>query len=154
MNNKEIVNKFFKAVWTKEFDPSVIRELAHENGTFSYPMHGEFHGAEEYITMLEDFRESFEDLDFWAVDDFIAEGDYVVGRWEGGGTHTGKAFTKSPYGGVLPENSGTKIFFSGTTVFKLKNGKIISEIGEEGAIDALLQMKLVEKQKSYTFMKV
>ena len=24
--------------------------------------------------------------------DFMAEGHYVVGRWEGGGTHTGPAF--------------------------------------------------------------
>jgi len=25
--------------------------------------------------------------------DLIAEGDYVVGRWEGGGSHTGPAFS-------------------------------------------------------------
>jgi hypothetical protein len=39
------------------------------------------------------FREAFPDLNFWGAADLIAEGDYVVGRWEGGGTHTGPVFS-------------------------------------------------------------
>jgi hypothetical protein len=41
---------------------------------------------------MTDFRSAFPDLNFWGTADLIAEGDYVVGRWEGGGTHTGPAF--------------------------------------------------------------
>ena len=41
---------------------------------------------------MTDFRKAFPDLNFWGTADLIAEGDYVVGRWEGGGTHTGPAF--------------------------------------------------------------
>ncbi len=33
------------------------------------------------------FREAFPNLKFWGAADLIAEGDYVVRRWEGGGTH-------------------------------------------------------------------
>jgi SnoaL-like polyketide cyclase len=39
------------------------------------------------------FREAFPDLNFWRVGDLIVEGDFVVGRWEGGGTHTGLLLT-------------------------------------------------------------
>jgi hypothetical protein len=42
---------------------------------------------------MEGFRAAFPDLNFWGTADLIAEGDYVVGRWEGGGTHTGPAFS-------------------------------------------------------------
>ena len=34
--------------------------------------------------------------DFWGTADLLAEGDYVVGQWEGGGTHTGDAFSDLP----------------------------------------------------------
>ena len=30
---------------------------------------------------------------FWGAADLIAEGDYVVARWEGGGTHRSPAFS-------------------------------------------------------------
>ena len=33
---------------------------------------------------MTDFRKAFPDLNFWGTADLIAEGDYVVGRWEGG----------------------------------------------------------------------
>jgi hypothetical protein len=38
------------------------------------------------------FRAAFPDFSFWGTAELIAEDDYVVGRWEGGGTHTGPAF--------------------------------------------------------------
>jgi predicted ester cyclase len=72
----------------------------------------------------------------------IAEGDYVVGRWDGGGTHTGPAFKDLPVGS-LPAASGRKMKFTGTTVFRIVNGKIAEEIGEEGALTALQQLGLV-----------
>jgi hypothetical protein len=33
---------------------------------------------------MSDFRGAFPDLNFWGTADLIAEGDLVVGRWEGG----------------------------------------------------------------------
>jgi hypothetical protein len=34
-------------------------------------------------------RSTRSSVEIWGAADLIAEGDYVVGRWEGGGTHTG-----------------------------------------------------------------
>jgi SnoaL-like polyketide cyclase len=49
----------------------------------------------------EKFRAAFPDLNFWGTADLIAEGDYAVGQWEGGGTNTGDAFDDMPYGPLL-----------------------------------------------------
>jgi predicted ester cyclase len=110
---------------------------------FRYPMHGEFHGAEAVIAILDSFRESLPDLKFWATDELLEDGDYVIARWEGGGTHTGKAITEIPHGGPIPAESGQKIFFSGVSLLKFRDGKVISDVGEEGAIDAHLQLGAV-----------
>lgn len=84
-------------------------------------------------------------LSFDVVGELIAEGDAVVGRWEGGGTHTGPAFSDLPLGS-LPAATGKKIQFSGTTVYRVKNGKIAEEIGEEDALTALQQLELVPRR--------
>jgi len=46
--------------------------------------------------------------------------------------------------GTLPENSGKRIQFTGMSIFKLDNGQIVSEIGEEDALKAALQLGVIE----------
>jgi predicted ester cyclase len=57
---------------------------------------GEQGGRDAVRAFAEKFRAAFPDLNFWGTADLIAEGDYVVGQWEGGGTHTGEAFDDMP----------------------------------------------------------
>jgi hypothetical protein len=45
-------------------------------------------------------------------------------------------------GGLETPNTGKEIHFSGTTIFTLKDGKIVEETGEEGALTALQQLGL------------
>jgi hypothetical protein len=82
------------------------------------------------------------DLNFWGVGNFIADGDLVVGRWEGGGTHTGQAFSNFRMGSI-PAASGRKMKFAGTTVLRLENGRIAEELGQEDALSAMLQLGLI-----------
>jgi len=140
--NKAIVARWFKATWGNPTDFSIVDELGTPDVLVHYPMHGPRKGREAVKKMLTDFHESFPDLDFWAIHDLIAEGDYVVGRWDGGGTHTGPAFSDLPVGS-LPEASGKKIRFTGITIFRLEDGKIAEEIGEEDALTALSQLGLI-----------
>jgi predicted ester cyclase len=72
----------------------------------------------------------------------IAEGDYVVGRWEGGGTHTGPEFSDF-LAGSLPAATGRKMRFTGMTVLRLENGKISEEIGLDDGVTALEQLGLI-----------
>jgi len=92
---------------------------------------------------MADFRKAFPDLNFWGAADLIAEGDYVVGRWEGGGTHTGPAFNDFLVGS-LAAATGRKMRFTGTTVLKLMDGKIVEEIGLDDGVTALQQLGLIK----------
>lgn len=100
-------------------------------------------GAVAYKRLVTDFRRAFPDLNFWGVADLIAEGDYVVGRWEGGGTHTGPAFSDFLIGS-LSAAIGRKMRFTGTTVLRLNGGKIVEEIGLDDGVTALQQFGLLK----------
>ncbi len=139
--NKAIVTRWFTEYWAKG-NPEIVDELGAEDLVFSYPMHGELRGREPVKKMLTDLVEAFPDLSFDVVGDLIAEGDYVVGRWEGGGTHTGPAFSDLPVGS-LPAATGRRIHFSGTTVYRIENGKVAEELGQEQALTALQQLGLI-----------
>jgi predicted ester cyclase len=89
------------------------------------------------------FREAFPDLNFWGAGDLIAEGDYVVGRWEGGGTHTGPASALF-LAGSLPAASGRKMRFTGTTVLRVEHSKIGEEVGLDDGVTALQQLGILK----------
>jgi predicted ester cyclase len=88
------------------------------------------------------FREAFPNLSFAGAADLIAEGDYVVGRWVGGGTHTGPAFSDFLLG-ALPAASGRTMRFTGTTVLRVVDGKITEEIGLDDGVTALTQLGIL-----------
>ena len=73
----------------------------------------------------------------------IAEGDYVGGRWIGGRTHTGPAFGDFLVGS-LPAATGRTMRFTGTTVLRIENGKIVEEIGLDDGVSALTQLGLIK----------
>lgn len=68
----------------------------------------------------------------------------MVGRFEGGGTHTGPGF-EFAVGGLIQSNSGRRIFLTGMAIFRLEGGLIVEEIGEEGASDVVQQLGLYKK---------
>ena len=141
--NKTIVGKWFSSFWGENCDLSVVDELASPNMLLQYSLHEPRKGHEDIKAFMTDFRAAFPDLKFGGAADLIAEGDYVVGRWEGGGTHTGAAFSDF-LAGSLPAATGRKMHFTGTTVLKLKNGKIVEEIGLDDGITALTQLGLIK----------
>src|SRR6185295_19153524 len=101
----------------------IVDELAAPNMLLQYSLHAPRRGREDVKPFMVGFREAFPDLSFSGAAELIAEGDYVVGRWIGGGTHTGPAFSGFLLGS-LPATSGRKMRFTGTTVLKVENGKI------------------------------
>jgi len=66
----------------------------------------------------------------------------IVGRWVGGGTHTGPAFSDFLHG-ALPAASGRTMRFTGTTVLRVEDGKIAEEIGLDDGVTALTQLGLM-----------
>jgi predicted ester cyclase len=144
IDNKAIVGRWFTEFWGKNCDLKVVDELAAPDMLLQYSLHEPRRGREDIKAFMTGFREAFPDLNFWGTADLIAEGEYVVGRWEGGGTHTGPAFSDFLVGS-LPAATGRKMHFTGTTVLRVKDGKIAEEIGLDDGVTALQQLGLIRK---------
>jgi predicted ester cyclase len=140
--NKAVVARWFDRFWGQDFDPAVIDELAAPDIRFEYSLHAPVRGRGEVREFATKFRAAFPDLNFWGTADLIAEGDYVVGQWEGGGTQSGAAFDDMPVG-ALPAGTGKTMRFTGITVLKVENGLITEEIGLDDGLTALRQLGLV-----------
>ena len=93
-NNKAIVARWFTEFWGKEPKLAVIDEIAAPNMLLKYSLHEPRRGRSDIKSFMTAFRAAFPDLNFWGTADLIAEGDCVVGQWEGGGTHTGPALDR------------------------------------------------------------
>jgi predicted ester cyclase len=141
-DNKAIVGRWFTSFWGEKFDLSIVDEIAAPDMLLKYSLHEPRRGREDIKAFITDFRTAFPDLNFWGVAALIAEGDYVVGQWEGGGTHTGPAFGDF-LAGSLPAATGRKMHFTGTTVLRLKDGRVVEEIGLDDGVTALSQLGLI-----------
>ncbi|MDB5577918.1 MAG: ester cyclase [Bradyrhizobium sp.] len=143
-DNKDVVGAWFTHFWGKTCNLQIVDEIAAPDMLLKYSLHEPRRGHASIKAFMTDFRAAFPDLNFWGTADLIAEGDYVVGQWEGGGTHIGPAFSDFLVGS-LPANSGRKMHFTGTTVLRLKDNKIVEEIGLDDGVTALTQLGLLKK---------
>ncbi|HEY0685597.1 MAG TPA: ester cyclase [Steroidobacter sp.] len=141
-DNKAVVARWFTEFWGNPWNPKVIDDLAAPQMLLQYSLHAPRRGREDIRAFMVGFREAFPDLSFSGTADLLADGDYVVGRWIGGGTHTGPAFSDF-IAGSLPAATGRKMHFSGTTVLKVVNGRIVEEIGLDDGVTALTQLGIL-----------
>jgi predicted ester cyclase len=144
-DNKAVVGRWFAEFWGTDYNPDVIDELAAPDIRFEYSMHAPRRGRDEVRRFARRFRAAFPDLGFEGTADLIAEGDYVVGQWKGGGTHTGDAFDDIPVGS-LPAGTGKRMEFTGTTIIKVEHGLITEEIGLDDGVTALKQLGLIPQE--------
>jgi predicted ester cyclase len=140
--NKAIVGHWFTDFWGEKCNLAVVDELAAPDMLLQYSLHEPRRGREDIKSFMMDFRKAFPNLNFWGIADLVGEGDYVFARWAGGGTHTGPAF-RDFLAGSLPANSGRTMRFTGMTVLKLKDGKIVEEVGLDDGVTALEQLGLI-----------
>jgi predicted ester cyclase len=143
-DNKAVVSRWFDKFWGKTCDLSIVDEIAAPDMLLKYSLHEPRRGQADIKAFMTDFRKAFPDLYFWGTADLIADGDYVVGQWDGGGTHTGPAFNDFIQGS-LPANTGRKMRFTGTTILKVVDGKIVEENGLDDGVTALTQLGILRK---------
>jgi predicted ester cyclase len=142
-DNKAIVGRWFTEFWGEKFNPAIIDELAAPDMRFEYSLHAPLRGREAIRDFAVKFRAAFPDLGFEGTADLIADGDYVVGQWIGGGTHTGRPFEDMPLGGLPTPSTGKKMRFTGTSVLRVENGLITEEIGLDDGVTVLRQLGLI-----------
>jgi len=141
-DNKAIVGRWFTDFWGETCNLRVVDEIAAPDMLLKYSLHEPRKGREDIKAFMTDFRAAFPDLNFWGTADLIAEGDYVVGQWEGGGTHTGGAFDDMPVGSLSPA-TGKTMRFTGTSILKVEDGLITEEVGLDDGVTVLRQLGLI-----------
>ncbi|MDQ0394469.1 ester cyclase [Labrys monachus] len=141
-DNKAVVMRWFTEFWGESCNLSVVDAVAAPDMLLKYSLHEPRRGRDDIKAFMTDFRAAFPDLGFRGTAALIAEGDYVVGQWEGGGTHTGPAFADFLIGS-LPAATGRTMHFTGTTVLKVVGGRIVEEIGLDDGVTALTQLGLI-----------
>lgn len=127
--NKEIVRRL-NAIW--EGDLEVVDELVAENYLNHNPIVPDAppgpEGFKQNVTAL---RTAFPDIDF-TLEDLIAEGDKVVFRTIGHGTHEGELM------GVEPTERVVEL--SGFVMFRIKDGQIAERWARYDTMGMLRQM--------------
>ena len=78
------------------------------------------------------------DLKF-TIEEMIAEGDKVVFRWTITGTHANEFPT--PFGPAKP--TGKQIKFTGITIHRIENGKIVEDVFENASLNYYIQLGVI-----------
>jgi steroid delta-isomerase-like uncharacterized protein len=138
--NKDIVRRFAQ-VWNKA-GTEVIDQLAAPDLVVSYPILPEpIHGPEAYKQFFVGFYNAFPDGGC-RIDDLIAEGDKVAARWTIWGTHQ----VDLP---GLPA-TGKHAKWTGITIYRVVDGKVVEERGEEDALGMLRQLGVIPQPEQVT----
>ena len=88
-------------------------------------------GAKETAKM---YRNAFPDVQL-SIEDQVAEGDKVVTRWIGSGTHQGEMM------GIAP--TGNQVRVDGMTISRIEDGKIVEEWEIYDALGMMQQLEAI-----------
>ena len=131
--NKAIARRFIQ-VWGKG-NLDIIDELADPSLPVQYPIIPQIiRGSKMFKQIMESFRSAFPDSDI-QIEEEIAEDDKVMIRWSFSGTHNGSLLG-------IPA-SQKKVNWTGITIYKIVEGKVVQERGEEDFLGFLRQIGVV-----------
>jgi len=100
-----------------------------------YSLYEPCQGHNDIKEFMRGFRGPFPNLVYAGAPDLFAEGDFVIGRWTDDGAQIGSAFDDK-VAGSRPETIGRTMRFTGTTVFRIENGKIAEEMDLDDGVTA------------------
>lgn len=127
--NKEVVRQYFDAANVDDLDalddllaPDVVDHSAYAGQAAGRD------GFKEFFTL---WRTAFPDL-VYTIEDAIADGDRVVIRWTGQGTHRGT------YHSIAP--TGKRVTMNGIQINRLADGKIVEDWTSTDELGLLRQL--------------
>jgi len=133
--NKAVARRFIQVWGGASLD--VIDELAAPSLVVRYPVLTHvIQGSSAFRHALAGFRAAFPDS-VLKVDEEIAEGEKVVIRWSFSGTHQG-SFLGIPA-------TGKRVTWTGITIYRIVDGKVVEEQGEEDFAGFFRQVGLVRQ---------
>jgi predicted ester cyclase len=132
--NKAIVRRLFEELWNKG-NLSVADQLFTPNYTHHDSSSPDFgYGPESERKRATLYRSAFPDLRL-TIEDLIAEGDTVMARWSGHGTHKGNLNEIAP--------TGKQFTISGVTIARFVNGKLSEGFVNWDALGLMQQLGVV-----------
>ena len=131
--NKALLRRFYEELWSQG-DLETIPELVAENFVDHHPLPGAPPGREGLAALVTTWRTAFPDMREM-VEDLIAEGDKVVGRFTMRGTHSGQ------FMGVPP--TGQRVTMSGIDIVRIAGGKIAQFWYGEHLLELMQQLGAV-----------
>ena len=109
-------------------------DVADEIFPDQFVLHAEDFDPEKFKQLETMWRNAFPDLQF-TIEDMVAEGDRVVERFTGQGTHKGSLF------GIAP--TGKQVSVSGIYIHRIVDGRIVEIWGVLDALGLLEQIGVV-----------
>lgn len=133
-DNEALIRRFLLETWGQK-RLSTVSEVAAPNISVYYPVMQEpVRGHEAYKQLLTGHHTAFADVQL-TVDEVIAAGDRVVARWTQRVIHQGKLLNIPP--------TGKQITFTGITIYRVENGKVVEERGEENLLGVMWQLGVI-----------
>jgi steroid delta-isomerase-like uncharacterized protein len=119
--NKTLTRRFYEEVFNKK-NVNVIDELCAPGIVDHSALPGQRPGSAGLKDVFRDYFKAFPDMSL-TTHEMIAEGDIVVTRITGQGTHSGPLFGSAA--------TGKKVSFTGMDMIRIKDGKA-AEVWHEG----------------------
>jgi steroid delta-isomerase-like uncharacterized protein len=133
--SKALVRREFEEMFNQGGDLDTAGEFYSPDYLLHEPTSGGVRGLEAAREFAATYREAFPDLQT-AIDDQVAEGDKVVSRFSGRGTHLGETEDFGPA-------TGNRIEITGITIDRFSDGRIVEEWTNFDALGLLQQIGLV-----------
>ena len=133
--NKALLRRSVEEIFSAQGDLDVAGEIYAPNYVGHNPLDSEDvrgpEGAKEQARM---YRNAFPDVRL-NIEEQIAEGDRVVTRWIGSGTHQGEMM------GIAP--TGNQIRVDGITISRIQDGKVVEDWELFNALGLMQQLGAV-----------
>lgn len=115
--NKALVRRVIEEVVNRG-NLELVYQLISPDYAYFEPTLGSMRGREGYKGIVATYRNAFPDLKL-VIDEQIAEGEAVVTRWRGEGTHGGELM------GIAP--TGRRVSVQGVVISRIKNGQLVDD---------------------------
>lgn len=134
--NKALVRRVIEEIVNRG-DLELVYQLISPEYAYFEPTVGSMRGREGYKGIVTTYRNAFPDLKL-VIDEQIAEGETVVTRWRGEGTHGGELM------GVTP--TGRRVSVQGVVISRIKNGQLVDDFECYDVLGMLRQLGVAPAQ--------
>ena len=133
--NKAVLRREVEELYNHAGNLDVVEEIFSPDYVSHEPTSGEVRGIEGARQFAATFREAFPDLKN-TIEDMVAEGDTVVMRFRGSGTHEGETEAFGP-------PTGKRMEITGITIKRLSDGKIVEAWTNFDALGMMRQLGVI-----------